>query len=930
MNGAGMGRTLYVLDQGLKGLVGHYFEYVRSIVEAAEVQGLSCVVGSHLESATADLGDFSLNPIYRHDVWGTLPGHDLHSAASMRGISQGFVDETAGLLKLHPAMPGDIIFLPNIAKSHVVAAALMAETYGPKGLKLFLMFRYPSSHFDGPVAAEAFRRLERAADRHSVTLCTDSHRLAAELSQLTKLPFMVMPIPHTRHQTDRHLAQRTADEPLHCVSLGNARGEKGIAEILEAVRLTASEPWGDRLRFSLQINDPYEAEEAIERFRSGPDDPRVTLIDMPMSSEAYCDLLESSDIVLVPYHRSVYRERTSGVFLEGLTSGKLLVCTNDTWMSDLFDAHGGGVAVEDRSGRAVADALGEIVGHFDNYQARADKAAAYWQEIHCSENFVAYLTGGGAKPVIAPRFRRAAIFFPWGEAVTGNTGASLLLKHRVRYLETIFDEVRVLFTGGSEADGVIGNRSRAEVYHYRQDAYDLHANLKTMCRSLEYAEDSCFQLWFHIWPLADKTFALRCEELVLWADTIFVDYTYFVPVIDALCRKYGKEYVVTLHDIVSEQCIGVPVLHQVTRSLEFDAIRMAPKVAYISQDDGARLAKEGIAAQYIPALIDASEAVPPFSRAEAIEIVEKLYGVDIGGRRVCLFVGSGHTPNVQAAQKIEQMANALASRADGQDILFVVAGACLSPRNHNNLVALGMIESAGLSACMALSDLVLIPLLEGTGISLKSVEALARGALILSTTTGMRALEVESGVHCRIEDDLDRYPDYIIEMLSDSESTANMRSAARDYGATFDFRTSMARYLSADPRDCDEMESPSDSLLRRASAIEELQERLSAAAPRGLSPTLRGWLKPQPHQALQPRKIMHAYEGVGGSGEASGDIDRFDPIWYRSYYRDVELLGMEPTEHFEWIGRRLGRAPNEAFLKKNDGRAVAGFSVTRR
>lgn len=41
----------------------------------------------------------------------------------------------------------------------------------------------------------------------------------------------------------------------------------------------------------------------------------------------------------------------------------------------------------------------------------------------------------------------------------------------------------------------------------------------------------------------------------------------------------------------------------------------------------------------------------------------------------------------------------------------------------------------------------------------------------------------------------------------------------------------------------------------------------------------------------------------------------FDPSWYRSYYTDVDTVGMDPLAHYHWIGRELGRAPNRRFLR---------------
>lgn len=44
--------------------------------------------------------------------------------------------------------------------------------------------------------------------------------------------------------------------------------------------------------------------------------------------------------------------------------------------------------------------------------------------------------------------------------------------------------------------------------------------------------------------------------------------------------------------------------------------------------------------------------------------------------------------------------------------------------------------------------------------------------------------------------------------------------------------------------------------------------------------------------------------------EASG---LFDPAWYLETYPDVAQLGMDPLEHFLWLGARLNRSPGPTF-----------------
>ena len=71
---------------------------------------------------------------------------------------------------------------------------------------------------------------------------------------------------------------------------------------------------------------------------------------------------------------------------------------------------------------------------------------------------------------------------------------------------------------------------------------------------------------------------------------------------------------------------------------------------------------------------------------------------------------------------------------------------------------------------------------------------------------------------------------------------------------------------------------------------------------------------------------------VSPTGAEHGDDwkTNFDPEWYLDYYKDVVQLGMDPLEHYNWIGQRLGRAPNKNVLKKNGIRSRAGFWLTLR
>jgi glycosyltransferase involved in cell wall biosynthesis len=52
--------------------------------------------------------------------------------------------------------------------------------------------------------------------------------------------------------------------------------------------------------------------------------------------------------------------------------------------------------------------------------------------------------------------------------------------------------------------------------------------------------------------------------------------------------------------------------------------------------------------------------------------------------------------------------------------------------------------------------------------------------------------------------------------------------------------------------------------------------------------------------------------------EALRNSDLFDEKYYLEQYPDVQMLGMDPLEHYMWVGKRLGRTPNRTI---NDSRS---------
>jgi glycosyltransferase involved in cell wall biosynthesis len=190
------------------------------------------------------------------------------------------------------------------------------------------------------------------------------------------------------------------------------------------------------------------------------------------------------------------------------------------------------------------------------------------------------------------------------------------------------------------------------------------------------------------------------------------------------------------------------------------------------------------------------ETEPLLPKGEAAQEspgVRALEEARANGALLCLFIGSSLRCNLEAIEEIRKFAAALGDRAE---IRFVIAGACLPKGNYpNKITALGPVEESVLLRLYQLTDLVLAPLISGTGTSLKVLEAFVHGKALIATRVGVRGHPVEDGRDCLICDDLERYPEIILSLSKDSARRRDLGEGGRRFVKAFDYRVVYQPYL---------------------------------------------------------------------------------------------------------------------------------------
>lgn len=700
-------------------------------------------------------------------------------------------------LRKHNVGPGDLIFCHMLVGTNVLEwAAVATELARCRGAKLLLLLRYPAAFYQGRRKFHsrlAFRALEQAFEAGVLRLATDSERLAREFSDVTWVPFEIYPIPHTTaFDPDPNTRATEPGAKIRVVSLGNARAEKGIIEILEAIRLLSMRPHIADVEFVLQVHQPDElCSPAIDEFRCNLPN-NVILLNDALDSAEYQALLCSASIVLVPYWRDVYLSRTSGVLLEALAAGKPAIVTDDTWMSDeLARWDGSGVRIPSRSPVALADGIIRMIENISVYRERAYRASKECRAYHSPSSLLQHLLGR-AMP-LPKKSSRAVVIYPWEDLLTNRSGAAvrtgLLIEFLLEKNYTVSALVPVDHGDTDLPSGLDvvahGDELRTPLGRYFYLFYVSLFRLLTFGRSVS-AEWLAYR---HRYWLRRRRFKFAFNKAILECDLVFVEYTFVADMVKTIAAVRRVPMIVTSHDVLAAQTSYEPLYRKIL-DYEVAALKLADRAVCVSLEDQRVFKGAGVDAVVVPNSISFDDI-----RCVEQDVARRILieaGTSVPATFI-LFLGSKHPPNVEAKNYLITLASELDEQNSG--IHVVVAGTCADPGEClGNFIVLGSVPSVVKDALYSLASAVVIPLRFGTGSSLKTVEAMAYGRPIVGSSVAFRGYPIQDGEHAIVVDDRADMAEAVRSLVADPRQCARLGAKAREFAEQFDYRRTYRPY----------------------------------------------------------------------------------------------------------------------------------------
>ena len=387
-------RTLWLADHLLVGERGHHLGYNSFIAEAARRAGLNVRILCARECEVEVPGGFKMHRIFRKDLRNNPPRLLSRSRLAL-DILENLAKRRFESDLLHGVAPADlgrndIVFAEMLAPRNLAGWLGWLRSFpDQREPTLVLHLGYASERFAANAAiTRLLAALKPSGKLARTRFVTDSDILREKYRTILQQPVSLLPHVISKRASECHKPPGT---PPHFVCLGNARQEKGFAEILQAVDILNANGRPPDARFTLQTSDPDAlSAAALLNFRSATA-KSVSLIARPLDDDTYLQLLKSADVLLLPYHLDKYRDRTSGVFCEAMASAKPVITTEGSFPGLEVLKEGTGWLVRERDPDSVAQAIRRAIAELQVIAARCEVLMPRRKSMFHPDTFVSQL-----------------------------------------------------------------------------------------------------------------------------------------------------------------------------------------------------------------------------------------------------------------------------------------------------------------------------------------------------------------------------------------------------------------------------------------------------------------------------------------------------------------------------------------------------------
>ncbi len=379
----------FIIDQSLKEMGGHHFDYVRLIAEAAGQAGFDTIIGTHKSlrsdaekelSALAEVRKYfrettysalshlaglrelvcrnaAAEPSTKAEAKGRISNwkrewSQQRKAKGRARLLRIFAEDCERFFAPSSLEETDHVFYPTMSEIEFMGLAAFLGNH-PRSIAAtwhtqfhFSMFAGRPDEFEqqsdtAELLTNAFQTALSRAPYHSIRAYTTSEELAKQYNGMSLLQFNSLPYPvdPNLYANTLPISSRSEKGPLKITVAGGIRREKGqktiVSELINSIWERHIVP--GNVRVNIQAGKPktFAARKVLGSRKVDPQSYRdgVRIHRHPLPQVDYVDLIQQADVGLFCYDSRRYYSRRAGILSEFLASGKPVIVPAGSWLS---------------------------------------------------------------------------------------------------------------------------------------------------------------------------------------------------------------------------------------------------------------------------------------------------------------------------------------------------------------------------------------------------------------------------------------------------------------------------------------------------------------------------------------------------------------------------------------------------------------------
>ena len=365
-----------IVEEALKELHGHWFQYISDIVEGGLETGHQIEVAVHQDACPEILKAFPCHPILHATVfdkkaksrggWFALKRVLTHNYSLYRDLSSFFSTGNSY----------DVVIATTTRIDHLVGYWFLYWRFRGRGFQRLVMIfidsvgqyneDYSRLHFSRKLLPLKWllKLSSPALTGGQLFLVAESEGHARQYEQLSGVKFSLVPhvtrMPSLEPYSGKkgNASARVSNSTVFG-TFGFSRYDKGLDVLQGAIKIVLQQFPELDVHFVMQWTGDYRLPSGVEVSKDPllESSPRVQYISAFHKSEEYYEWIAQTDIMILPYRKKFYFDKLSRVAIDAALAGTPCIYPVETWLESFAREYGAGVPFRPEEPDSLAGAI---------------------------------------------------------------------------------------------------------------------------------------------------------------------------------------------------------------------------------------------------------------------------------------------------------------------------------------------------------------------------------------------------------------------------------------------------------------------------------------------------------------------------------------------------------------------------------------------